>query len=187
MERTINRMTDIGADEFYRSPGDFDENDYVNFVDYAMFATAWATKLGDPDYNDIYDLEDNDVIDYNDLSIFCDSWLWVAAWVESEQMMMGMGDGGAFLSESVSPQVYPGGLMLSDISESLEAMPDSLYSKVEKFYSVNPYVPARQKIASVPEILDWLDGLWEQGEIQNYLTYAEYLEFCESIEDSISP
>ena len=72
-----------------------------------------------------------------------------------------------------------GGLMLSDISESLEAMPDSMYSKVEKFYSVTPasqpvYVSAQQRAASVEEILDWLDESWEKGDIKPSGTW--YLE-----------
>ncbi len=95
------------------------------------------------------------------------------------------------MSESISPRTCAGGLMLSDISESLEAMPDSMYAKVERYYEATPaskavYMTAQQKAASVSEILEWLDDLWEQGELQDYLTYEEYLEFRESVKESAS-
>jgi len=70
-------------------------------------------------------------------------------------------------------------------------MPDSMYAKVEKFYTVTPasqpvYMSAQQKAALVTEALEWLDDLWEEGEIQDYLTYEEYLEFRESVKESAS-
>jgi len=76
--------------------------------------------------------------------------------------------------------------MIPDAIASLKAMPDSMYAKVEKFYAVTPasqpvYMSAQQRAASVSEILEWLDDLWEQGELQDYLTYEEYIEFRESI------
>jgi hypothetical protein len=76
--------------------------------------------------------------------------------------------------------------MLSDISESFGAMPDSLYAKVEKFYAVNPsrQVSAQQITELFFDTLEWLDDLWEQGELQDYLTEEEYLDFLESIKES---
>jgi hypothetical protein len=159
-DRTVNGVTDMGSDEFYRSPGDFDDSNMVNFIDYAMFATAWATKSGDQDYNDIYDLEDNDIIDYNDLSIFCDNWLWIAAWAESEQMMMSMGGGGDnFISTG------------------------SLGSDFVKLEIPQPiYISAQQKPISVSEMLDWVDELWESGVMKEAnITYEEYIEFREAV------
>jgi hypothetical protein len=69
-------------------------------------------------------------------------------------------------------------------------MPDSLYSKVEKFYAVNPdqpvYMSALQRAAFVTEALEWIDGLWQSDELQDHLTYEEYIEFRESIKESVS-
>lgn len=95
----IDRV-DMGADEFYWSPADFDANKFVNFVDYAMFAEPWGTSSGDADYNDSYDLIDNDSIDNNDLRRFCEDWLWEPAWTKSaeEMEMMLMMGGGAELT-----------------------------------------------------------------------------------------
>jgi hypothetical protein len=165
-ERTVNGATDMGADEFYRSPCDFDEDGYVNFVDYSMFATAWATKSGEQDYNDIYDLEDNDVIDYNDLSIFCDHWLWVASWAtaSSQQMMMAMG--GGFDSQSTSIDSFNSSPLKLELPQTV-------------------YMSPQQTAAVIADLLDWLDELWEQGDIKESMTYEEYLEFRESIKESI--
>lgn len=155
---------DIGADEFYPSEGDFDDSNTVNFVDFAMFATAWATESGDPDYNDLYDLEDDGVIDYQDLSLFCDEWLWQAAWVSSQQMMMGMGGG----IESAAAE------SVSTAAVKLE-VPQPIWLKSQ------PQIDPQQRAAFVEDALDWLDALWESGEIKDYMTYEEYFAFRESI------
>ncbi|GAH89780.1 unnamed protein product, partial [marine sediment metagenome] len=72
-------IVDMGADEYYWSPADFDNSENVDFFDYAMFADNWRTTPNDAnDYNDIFDLADNNSIDYNDLGLFCQDWLWEA-------------------------------------------------------------------------------------------------------------
>jgi parallel beta-helix repeat protein len=88
-------IVDMGADEFYWSLADFDRNKIVNFVDFALFASAWQTD--DPNYS----LDDNNDVDTNDLDLFCEDWLWKAAWTEAEPfktMGCGMGEG---MSQSI--------------------------------------------------------------------------------------
>jgi hypothetical protein len=63
-------IVDMGADEYYWSPADFNLDEIVNFFDYALFADVWQTTSGGPDYNDIYDLTDSNCIDCNDLAVF---------------------------------------------------------------------------------------------------------------------
>lgn len=58
------------------SKADFNGDGVVNLLDYAEFANAWMTGLGEPGFNDIYDLQNNDAIDMHDLRIFTDDWLW---------------------------------------------------------------------------------------------------------------
>ena len=59
---------DMGADEYYWSRADFNLDNFVNFIDYAIFAAAWQTSQGDPNYNLLCNLAaDNNTIDYNDL------------------------------------------------------------------------------------------------------------------------
>jgi hypothetical protein len=72
MSGKIALRVDIGADELYWLKTDFDRNEIVNFIDYAIWAPAWQTT----DPNKSLDL-DNDV-DIDDLSQFCDDWLWQA-------------------------------------------------------------------------------------------------------------
>jgi uncharacterized repeat protein (TIGR01451 family) len=73
---------DRGADEYYWSGADLNLDAFVNFLDFAIFASAWQTTPPDPNYNEHCDLEDNNAIDYNDLRIFCNDWLWQAGWTE---------------------------------------------------------------------------------------------------------
>jgi len=80
--RIVNGRVDMGADEYYHSPADFYDDEIVDFIDYAIFANAWQSSSGEPDYNDVFDLEDDDIIDYADLAIFCGDWLWQAAWTQ---------------------------------------------------------------------------------------------------------
>ena len=80
-------IVDMGADEFYDSPADFDGNDIVNFYDYVILADAWMTGEGDSNYNDICDLQDNNSIDFNDLALFSQDWLWEAAWPDKVMLL----------------------------------------------------------------------------------------------------
>ena len=78
---------DIGADEYYYSLADFDEDGKVNLVDYAIIAGAWQTEPNDNNYEEDCDLEDNNAIDYNDVALFCEDWMWQAAWPEKEILL----------------------------------------------------------------------------------------------------
>ena len=66
---------DIGADEYYWSPADLDEDGFVNFTDYAAFAEAWQAEAGEGNYNESCDIVDNNVIDINDLAVLAQYWL----------------------------------------------------------------------------------------------------------------
>jgi len=70
-------IVDMGADEYYWSPADFDEDEFVNFIDYAKFAAAWQTENAD------ISLDDDNYVDYNDLALFCKDWLWIAGWLKT--------------------------------------------------------------------------------------------------------
>jgi hypothetical protein len=86
-DRVINGRVDMGADEYYWSPADYDKNETVNFVDYAIFANAWQTV----DAN--ISLDDNNDVDYYDLALFCEDWLWQASWTKTFRCGAGRGFG----------------------------------------------------------------------------------------------
>ena len=81
-DRIKYARVDIGGDEYYYSLADFDEDGFVNFIDYAIVATAWQSEYGEGNYNETCDIADNNAIDMNDLALFCEDWLWQAAWPE---------------------------------------------------------------------------------------------------------
>lgn len=199
---------DMGADEYYWSPADFDEDGYVNFIDYAIFAAAWQSESGKSNYNEDCDLENNNSIDMNDLALFCEDWLWEKAWDEGWMMCMGGGSTlksmmmeSSFLSLTptpIAPSAEKGsdGLMLSGV-ESQKTMPKRLAAKSEKFYKVTPEAIAKlQAVRPKPptkrelyelhqELLKWLDEICLSGDLKETMTEEQYLEFRKAVEDSL--
>jgi hypothetical protein len=59
--------------------GDFDKDGNVNFVDFAIFASAWLTEPGEAKWNPECDISDlsYDIIDEVDLAEFTKHWLEV--------------------------------------------------------------------------------------------------------------
>jgi uncharacterized repeat protein (TIGR01451 family) len=62
----------------YYPAGDFDSDCVVDFYDFAIFALAWLTSSGQPNYNPLCDISalGGDGINGYDLARFCDDWLW---------------------------------------------------------------------------------------------------------------
>ena len=155
--RLTGDRVDMGADEFYWSEADFNNDEIVNFIDYAMFINTWQTDPNDPEYNYIYDLDPNnspDYIDYFDLVVFCDNWLWEAAWahpIESMMMRQSMGQG---------------------------------LGLTEGFY---PSVTAKQPQITrldIEELLKWLAEIWLDPEVRKAINEDAWLKFIESVAES---
>ena len=68
--RMIGNRIDIGADEFANTP-DFNHDDTVNFIDYAMLAGVW----GQTGYSGACDLYGDGTINNYDLGEFVKEWL----------------------------------------------------------------------------------------------------------------
>ena len=62
-------------------PGDFDGNGKEDLIDFAIFASAWMSELGQANWNPACDIseEKDDVIDCRDLAVFASRWLAGAA------------------------------------------------------------------------------------------------------------
>jgi len=149
----------------YISPADFDKDELVNFIDYAMLANAWLSSSGQPDYNDIFDLEDDGTIDYDDLSLFCDDWLWEAGWNQTmESMMMGLcmeGGMGRSMIESVS--------LTEGLSQTVSAKQQ----------------PVNVEPLDIEEVMKWLAEVWLDPEVQEAISEADWLKFIESITETL--
>ncbi len=192
-ERIKYGRVDIGGDEYYWSPADYDHNRIVNFVDYAYLGAAWHTEDADISLDD-----DNDV-DYADVALFCDDWLWQAGWSDGWMMCMGGGagmlgfEGAGFVGgvglESVK---RPGGgddLMLTDAKASVRAMPERLAERAAKFYSVRAVKTisleqetgaVRIKSLDVKKLLEWLEKVWLDPEVQEAIDEETWRRFIES-------
>jgi hypothetical protein len=57
--------------------GDFDDDDDVDFKDFAVLAAAWLSESDDVDWNAACDISmpSDGIIDELDLKVFCDNWL----------------------------------------------------------------------------------------------------------------
>ena len=81
--------------------------------------------------------------------------------------------------------------MLLDPAESMATRPDRLIEKSQKFYDVNPAntISAKREAlkvqqVNIDEILKWLDEIWLNGDLYEYMTEDEYLDFRKAIEES---
>ncbi len=148
-------IVDMGADEYYWSPADINTDGFVNFFDYAFFASAWQSVPNDPNYNEDCDLEDDNFIDYHDIALFCKDWLWQTAWAKAfpspydelwgRSMSMGMGEG--FFPSMQAKQIQP----------ELTA-------------------------ADIEQILKWLEELWlTDDEVRKVITADEWQKFIEAV------
>ena len=145
------------------------------------------------------DLDGDNFVDYNDLALFCNDWLWEPAWLTDSWMESmaagGIGFGGlesmSLASFSLELETLPSSpaddLMLSTAAESLEAMPESLAAKVQKFYDITPAatVSAAQQQIDAEEMLEWLADIWLSGELDETITEAEWYEFVEDVKKAL--
>jgi hypothetical protein len=147
-------IIDMGADEYYWSPADFDSDGFVNFFDYAFFASAWLTTPNDVNYyDDIYDLVDNNYIDSNDLARFCEDWLWQTAWAKAFPFSYGRGMGKSMgMGEGFFPSI-----------EAKQARPQLTATDIE-------------------QMIKWLAELWlTDDQVRKMITEKEWLKFIESV------
>jgi hypothetical protein len=153
---------DIGGDEYYWSSADFNDDEFVNFIDYAIFANAWMSDPNDPNWNPNCDIAtpDNNQIDYADLAVFCEDWLWQAGWTKTftcgASQGMGQTMAAGFAPAAVS---YP--LVLSE-------------QQIEK---VEPL--------KIEQLIKWLEELWLDPEAQNLIDKDIWLKFIESLKEEI--
>jgi parallel beta-helix repeat protein len=133
--RVKNGIIDVGADECFISPADFDDSGIVNAFDYRYLANDWKTN---PSY---YSLDDDNDIDGCDLALFCEDWLWQDAtesigwmlWTGTGESMMMMGQQSRDSDGAVSSN-----LMLTTATESIAKQPAKLSAKTHKFYAITP-------------------------------------------------
>jgi len=144
---------DMGADEYYWSRADFNNDKVVDFLDYTIFAKAWRTSAGNSNYNEACDLKDNNIIDYCDLALFSDDWLWRFSMVSVEEGLDGQGAGEGLLQE--------------------QSLAQPMVAQAEVVLPVD-----------VEGLVNWLDEIWNNGDLKEIMTESEYLEFRESIKTS---
>jgi len=157
-DRVVNGRVDMGADEYYWSSADFDDDGIVNFIDYAVFAAAWHTEPNDANYNELCDLQDNNNIDFNDLGLFCEDWLSNAeSWPGPMPLMAGRG--GAGMLEG------------SALDAGLSAV-----AAAERG-------PAVAEPVDIEAIMKWLAEIWLDPDVRKSIDEENFLKFYESLKE----
>lgn len=151
---------DMGADEFYWPKADFDNDEIVNFIDFAIWAPAWHTI----DSN--FSLDDDEDIDIYDLAQFCNDWLWVAPWTDLYQTLLEQHDSAVMGTVAQSP-VEP----MAPINRA------SVEGPVESYEASEPV--SYEEL--IPELVEWLDQKWQSGEID--WSEEDYLDFRKKIQE----
>jgi parallel beta-helix repeat protein len=160
-ENGIKRV-DMGADEFYWSPADFNDDKIVNFLDYDVLASAWQTEDANVSLDD-----DNDV-DYNDLDLFCEDWLWEPAWTKgAEEMRMMMGGGGMERGEGFGEGIY----------SPAPAQEQAMESESEEAEELGP--------ERIKELIEWLEGILVDEEMKKLIGEKNWDEFVKGVKGII--
>ena len=160
-------IVDIGADEYYWSPADFNGDEIVNFIDYAIFANAWMSHPGDPNWNPDCNIGTpvNNRIDYNDLAVFCEDWLWQSAWDKPAGFMMMGRSAGETMTPALASQEAAGEISLQSISAE---------QQIEK---VTPL--------KIEQLIKWLEQVWLEEETQKLIDEDLWLKFIESLKEEL--
>ena len=77
-QRIFNANVDMGADEVYFSPADFNTDGWVDIVDLGTIATEWLSD----EMPLQTDLTEDNFIDFYDLAEFSANWLWTGKWLD---------------------------------------------------------------------------------------------------------
>jgi hypothetical protein len=160
-------IVDMGADEFYWSPADFDGDRIVNFIDYAEFALAWQSHPGDHEWRPKCDIAvPHNLIDYNDLAVFCEDWLWQSAWDKPAGfMMMGLGMG-----ETMTPA-------LASQEAVGEISSQSISAEQQQIEKIEPL--------KTEQLIKWLEEVWLEEETQKLIDEDLWLKFIESLKEEL--
>ena len=161
-ERVKYGRVDIGADEYYLSPADFNDDLIVNFLDYAIFAYAWMSQPDDPNWNPKCDIgiPDNNHIDYADLAILCEDWLWQAGWTKTFTCGAGQGMSQTMTAGfGIAETAYPS-ILAEQQAEKIEPI-------------------------EIEQIIKWLEQLWLDEEVQKLINEDVWLKFIESLKEEL--
>ena len=154
-DRLVNGCVDMGADEYYYSPADYDQDQIVNFLDYTLLAAAWQS--GDSPYS----LDDDNDVDIEDLAVFCADWLWQPAWQQGEQIMGVCGMGGQALG------IMEVGLVdILDTELTAEILPRQM-----------EFTPDYERAIKI------LDDMWYCGLLKPNITDTDFLLLRQKLEE----
>ena len=159
---------DIGADEHFWPKADFNRDGTVNFFDYALFACHWHTPYADVNLAGDIDIE------IDDLAAFCEDWLWLAPWSDLYETLMSQGGDGMAMQSMPAEAVIP---------ESLESAPQPAAESADlQTTYVEP--PVETEALMVERLVNWLDDVWQTGDLSDVMTEQEYLAFRQAIAES---
>ncbi|MBN2457460.1 MAG: hypothetical protein JXB29_13160 [Sedimentisphaerales bacterium] len=75
-QRVRYGIVDMGAYEVYPIAGDFEPDEDVDFVDFALFAQFFHDEGCSVGGCELYDINEDLSVDLEDLAYFCEHWLY---------------------------------------------------------------------------------------------------------------
>lgn len=160
----IALRVDMGADEVCNGSdtnyADFNDDGYVDMLDYALLAAAWLSEP--PSMNPLYDLNADEIVSLIDLSLLTDQWLWEACWQQPEVIMMGRTGGGLDAMSLSASQV-------TAVKQRPESKPLTAKEFWELVYWLEELRQTNEHVKEIPE------DEWQDFMKRVYLTF-EYLE-----------
>ncbi|MBN2137048.1 MAG: right-handed parallel beta-helix repeat-containing protein, partial [Sedimentisphaerales bacterium] len=151
-ERVIGGRVDMGADEFYWSAADVNDNGIVNFIDYALLTAYWRDS--GIDYNDVFGFGDSNSVS---LAEFCEDWLWQAGWLSGPAPLTAGRDAGTTVE-----------------TLALEATLSADIACVRQ-------EPLTVEPVDIEAIMQWLADIWLDPEARKSLDADKFLKVYESI------
>ncbi|MCK5563884.1 MAG: DUF11 domain-containing protein [Planctomycetes bacterium] len=165
-DRVYDGDVDLGSDEVSCTDDianvlDFNGDGLVNNLEFAMFARAWLTSLGDPNYIEDCDRNEDDEIDIYDIKEFANGWAWQACW------------------KKLPPQT-------AQASQQSMMMPMSMSLDAMTIEAPEPEPTIEERIAQAEDNIAFLERIWlEDEEVQDHYTEQEWDDFIGKIESWI--
>jgi subtilisin family serine protease len=200
-DRTRDGLTDMGADEYCWPSADYNLDEVVNFIDFSTLAGSWFAN------NPSVSLDVNADVDVYDLALLADDWLWESRW--GNKYDLNNDNVIDFTDQSILAKTWllssgaPDFDQCCDFAENGTIDIYDLAILVENWLWASPMnylemmMPTYETVVSndiiaepptqeqIQEIIVFVDGLWDSGELGNYMTYEEYIEFRDSITDTV--
>ena len=191
---------------------DYNLDALVNLVDFVPLKSSWLAANGDANYNPACDYNSNGSVGTDDLFTFADNWLWEPYFLYNNYIVCRVN---SFMNlepfeviETIAAQAAPMSMMAMSLDSasfavsseemtyddrSLSVASLAISDEPQVLVTLPPETPRKpapepteyEKTLQMIETLSWLDDMYYDGELNNTMTLEEWLDFRDSLVESI--